>query len=180
MYSTVISAGTRTSAIVTIGRPSVRTPGSSPERRRGSDGVEERPRSRRGTAPFSSFGARFRRRCPQYGHSVMYGLTSARQFLQTTKRSGVPAIVIDSMVARAAWSLLGVRAAAGAELVGVQIALVEGLGLDIGVARLRLQPVEQLLDVLRLARERRPQIFLGDVLRLRVPRPHGPVLEVHE
>jgi hypothetical protein len=25
---------------------------------------------------------------PQYGHSVMYGDTSARQFLQTTKRSG--------------------------------------------------------------------------------------------
>ena len=25
---------------------------------------------------------------PQYGHSVMYGDTSAPQFLQTTKRSG--------------------------------------------------------------------------------------------
>jgi hypothetical protein len=36
----------------------------------------------------SIFGARFRTRCPQYGHSVTYGLTSEPQFLQTTKRSG--------------------------------------------------------------------------------------------
>ena len=36
----------------------------------------------------SIFGARFRTRCPQYGHSVTYGLTSDPQFLQTTNRSG--------------------------------------------------------------------------------------------
>src|SRR3954454_21925859 len=36
----------------------------------------------------SIFGARLRKRVPQYGHSVMYGLTSEPQFLQTTKRSG--------------------------------------------------------------------------------------------
>src|SRR3954447_14779370 len=36
----------------------------------------------------SIFGARLRRRVPQYGHSVMYGDTSAPQFLHTTKRSG--------------------------------------------------------------------------------------------
>ncbi len=36
----------------------------------------------------SIFGARLRSRVPQYGHSVMYGLTSEPQFLQTTKRSG--------------------------------------------------------------------------------------------
>src|SRR6476661_9992904 len=36
----------------------------------------------------SILGARLRRRVPQYGHSVMYGDTSAPQFLQTTKRSG--------------------------------------------------------------------------------------------
>src|SRR5688500_19445960 len=36
----------------------------------------------------SIFGARLRTRWPQYGHSVTYGLTSAEQFLQTTKRSG--------------------------------------------------------------------------------------------
>jgi hypothetical protein len=29
-----------------------------------------------------------RRRVPQYGHSVTYGLTSAPQFLQTTLSSG--------------------------------------------------------------------------------------------
>jgi hypothetical protein len=29
---------------------------------------------------------------PQYGHSVMYGLTSDPQFLQTTNRSGPPAL----------------------------------------------------------------------------------------
>src|SRR4051794_10199680 len=31
----------------------------------------------------SIFGARLRSRVPQYGHSVMYGETSAPQFLQT-------------------------------------------------------------------------------------------------
>ena len=36
----------------------------------------------------SIFGARLRSRVPQYGHSVTYGLTSAWQFLHTTKRSG--------------------------------------------------------------------------------------------
>ena len=40
----------------------------------------------------SIFGARLRRRVPQYGHSVMYGLTSEPQFLHTTKRSGELAI----------------------------------------------------------------------------------------
>ena len=42
-------------------------------------------------SPISSrsiLGARLRNRCPQYGHSVMYGETSAPQDLQTTKRSG--------------------------------------------------------------------------------------------
>ena len=41
-----------------------------------------------GASGRSIFGARLRSRVPQYGHSVMYGLTSAWQFLQTTKRSG--------------------------------------------------------------------------------------------
>jgi hypothetical protein len=50
---------------------------SAARRRRGSLGV-----------PRSSFGARFRTRWPQYGHSVTYGLTGSLQFLQTTKRSG--------------------------------------------------------------------------------------------
>src|SRR3954454_23196946 len=86
-----------TSAIVATGRPvaSPRMPGISPERRRprrgglggrvrraalglGSDRVPSR----------SIFGARLRSRVPQYGHSVMYGLTSDPHFLQTTKRSG--------------------------------------------------------------------------------------------
>src|SRR5438874_12248831 len=63
-------------------------PGISPRRIRGS----ERDRRRLGAAgspvPRSSFGARLRTRCPQYGHSMTYGLTSDPQFLQTTKRSG--------------------------------------------------------------------------------------------
>src|SRR3954447_21173069 len=47
----------------------------------------------------SILGARLRRRVPQYGHSVMYGETSAPQFLQTTKRSGPLAMgPIDSTV----------------------------------------------------------------------------------
>ena len=45
-----------------------------------------------GAVALSIFGARLRRRVPQYGHSVMYGLTSAPPFLQTTKRSGELAI----------------------------------------------------------------------------------------
>src|SRR6476661_75313 len=40
----------------------------------------------------SILGARLRNRVPQYGHSVMYGDTSAPQFLQTTKRSGPDAM----------------------------------------------------------------------------------------
>src|SRR3954463_6493841 len=63
-------------------------PGISPRRIRGSERVR-RLRSRFGSsAPRSIFGARLRTRCPQYGHSVTYGLTSEEQFLQTTKRSG--------------------------------------------------------------------------------------------
>ena len=74
---------------MTYGRRSGRMPGISPGRsgwRRG--------RARRadlgafGTPPRSSFGARLRRRVPQYGHSVMYGETSEPQLLQMTKRSG--------------------------------------------------------------------------------------------
>jgi hypothetical protein len=43
----------------------------------------------------SIFGARLRIRVPQYGHSVMYGLTCEPQFLQTTKRSGLLAMPFD-------------------------------------------------------------------------------------
>jgi hypothetical protein len=48
-----------------------------------------RPRSvvRVGVFTGGSFGARRRRRCPQYGHSVMYGLTSEPHCLHTTNRS---------------------------------------------------------------------------------------------
>ena len=58
----------------------------------GAQPRELRARARRfgsGLPPERSiFGARLRTRCPQYGHSVTYGLTSDPQFLQTTKRSG--------------------------------------------------------------------------------------------
>src|SRR4051794_24329679 len=62
-------------------------PGISPGRSRPSEG-RRGVRGGLGTPPRSSLGARLRRRVPQYGHSVMYGDTSAPQFLQTTKRSG--------------------------------------------------------------------------------------------
>ena len=68
-----------------------RIPGISPGRsgaRRGRGRLRRAERGAFGMPPFSSFGARLRSRVPQYGHSVMYGDTSARQFLQTTKRSG--------------------------------------------------------------------------------------------
>src|SRR3954454_19054026 len=80
-----------TSRIVLQGRASPRMPGISPGRsgaRRGRGRLRRAERGAFGTPPFSSLGARLRSRVPQYGHSVMYGDTSARQFLQTTKRSG--------------------------------------------------------------------------------------------
>ena len=76
-------------------------PGISPRRRRGSEGFGER-RLRSVTRPSrSSFGARLRSRLPQYGHSVMYGLTSDWQFLQITNRSGPPVLIarFDCMTA---------------------------------------------------------------------------------
>jgi hypothetical protein len=63
-----------------------------------------RLRARRGseTVPSRSiFGARLRNRVPQYGHSVMYGLTSLPQFLQTTLRSGICAIASTILGPRA-------------------------------------------------------------------------------
>src|SRR5215211_6259729 len=63
-------------------------PAISSARRRGSFLARLR-RFGTGSPPERSIlGARFRTRCPQYGHSVTYGLTSAPQFLQTTNRSG--------------------------------------------------------------------------------------------
>ena len=67
----------------TNGRRSARIPGISPGRSRGSCGRERALRGAFGTPPRSSFGARFWIRVPQYGHSVMYGDTSAPQLLQT-------------------------------------------------------------------------------------------------
>src|SRR3954454_14836981 len=88
----VKSIAATTRVIVAYGRRerSARIPGISPGRSRPSDGVGGRRRAlgALGTPPFSSFGARLRSRVPQYGHSVMYGLTSEPQLLQTTKRSG--------------------------------------------------------------------------------------------
>ena len=74
--------------IVAYGRRSARTPGISPGFRRLSFGRSRRRAARGGPPPFSSLGARLRRRVPQYGHSVMYGDTSELHFLQTTKSSG--------------------------------------------------------------------------------------------
>src|SRR5215207_5960904 len=92
MAQTVLATTARsTSRIAIHGRDSPRMPGISPARsgaRRGRGRLRRAARGAFGTPPFSSFGARLRRRVPQYGHSVMYGETSARQFLQTTKRSG--------------------------------------------------------------------------------------------
>jgi hypothetical protein len=67
-------------------------PGISPGRNRPSEGLVRRSRRSFGWPSLSSFGARLRSRLPQYGHSVMYGLTSDPQFLQTTERSGPEAI----------------------------------------------------------------------------------------
>src|SRR3954453_12407112 len=87
-----------TTAIVIQGRASGRMPGISPGRSglRRSVGMRDRRVGRSGR---SSFGARFRKRVPQYGHSVTYGLTSEPHFLQMTKRSA-PGISIDCTCAR--------------------------------------------------------------------------------
>src|SRR3954465_9013269 len=88
--STIVAHGLRSN--VSVRRPGIRTSRSRRRWRRGlgSEIVPSR----------SIFGARLRSRVPQYGHSVMYGDTSAPQFLQTTKRSGPLAMgPIDSTVA---------------------------------------------------------------------------------
>ena len=99
----VTSVASRAATIrtpVTYGRVSGAMPGISSRRSRLSVGCfgredlplerRRRPRARGSPdgVPRSIFGARLRTRCPQYGHSVTYGLTSELQFLQTTKRSG--------------------------------------------------------------------------------------------
>src|SRR5215218_6960285 len=94
-----------TRAIVIQGRASGRMPGISPGRSGLRRGVGMRER-RGGRSGRSSFGARFRSRVPQYGHSVTYGLTSEPHFLQTTLSSGAspsPARVVG----------LGVRLGSG-------------------------------------------------------------------
>src|ERR1700727_1783115 len=81
-----------TSTMLAYGCASWRIPGISPRRRRDKDGEGDR-RVFSAIRPLRSiFGARLRSRVPQYGHSVMYGLTSDPQFLQTTKRSGPPVL----------------------------------------------------------------------------------------
>ena len=85
----------RMSAPVAYGARIGPDPGISPGRRRGKAGVGGRRRRRfSATRPSRSIlGARLRSLLPQYGHSVMYGLTSAPQLLQTTKRSGFPVLI---------------------------------------------------------------------------------------
>src|SRR5437868_3707159 len=85
----MLMSATRTRPKVAYGRTSGAMPGISSRRSRPSFGAFiRRPRRSRLRPLLSSFGARLRTRCPQYGHSVTYGLTSAEQFLQTTNRSG--------------------------------------------------------------------------------------------
>src|SRR4051795_6720636 len=84
----------RTMRIVAHGRASARMPGISPGRSGLSRGVGIFERLG-GLSGRSSLGARLRRRVPQYGHSVTYGLTSDPHFLQMTNRSapGITSIV---------------------------------------------------------------------------------------
>src|SRR3954454_17357738 len=84
----------RTMRIVAHGRESARMPGISPGRSGLNRGGGRRERFG-GLSGRSSLGARLRRRVPQYGHSVTYGLTSDPPFLQMTNRSapGIRSIV---------------------------------------------------------------------------------------
>src|SRR5690349_24559986 len=88
LMPTVTTSEASTTSQVAHGRRSARMPGISPGFSRGSCGRDRRLFGARGTPPRSSFGARFWTRAPQYGHSVMYGDTSAPQLLQTRERSG--------------------------------------------------------------------------------------------
>src|SRR3954470_9602354 len=136
-------------AIVAQGRPpsgGAETPGM----RRPRDGRGRRvPRERRGLVSEivpsrSIFGARLRNRVPQYGHSVMYGDTSAPQFLQTTKRSGPLAMgPIDSTVASGARRFDDL----GHDLAQVVVGLVDD-DLALGAAALG----QQILDAGEVAR----------------------------
>src|SRR3954463_2143867 len=92
----------------------------------------------------SILGARLRKRVPQYGHSVMYGDTSAPQFLQTTNRSGPLAMgPIDSTVASGARRFDDL----GHDLAQVVVGLVDD-DLALGAAALG----EQVLDAGEVAR----------------------------
>src|SRR5437870_10608788 len=98
---------TATSAIVAYGGEIARLSPPQREKRRREKASERlrlrtgrrgRRRSRPRGEPFSacsrgSFGARLRNRWPQYGHSVMYGLTSDPHCLHTTNRSAPEDIV---------------------------------------------------------------------------------------
>ena len=67
----MLASATRISPKVAYGRTSGAIPGISSRRRRPSLGaLILRGRRSRLRPPLSSFGARFRTRCPQYGHSV--------------------------------------------------------------------------------------------------------------
>jgi hypothetical protein len=97
-----------TSAIVAYGRSAAHRPGDTPAltRRRALEGARfgrpsterVRPRSpeRAGAFAGGSFGARLRSRLPQYGHSVMYGLTSEPHCLHTTNRSAPEEDIVSS------------------------------------------------------------------------------------
>src|ERR671918_1798611 len=78
----------RISAPVAYGLVSGAIPAISSARSRGSFLARLRRFGAASPVDRSIFGARLRTRCPQYGHSVTYGLTSDPQFLQTTNRSG--------------------------------------------------------------------------------------------
>jgi hypothetical protein len=60
-----------------------------------SDIARERRPLRSGAFLGGSFGARRRSLVPQYGHSVMYGLTSEPHCLHTTNRSA-PEVIVNS------------------------------------------------------------------------------------
>src|SRR5438045_6073080 len=106
------------------------------------------PRGRLTWPERSIFGARLRRRWPQYGHAVMYGDPSELQFLQMTKRSGsVDTLAPDCL--RYAAPRLRLARGRGHDL-GHDLAEVVVGFVDHDLARCAIAAIDQVLDALEL------------------------------
>src|SRR5665213_464982 len=95
--SAIVAYGRVASQLLVLPAPTART--RAPGRRERLSSAPSPPRAGLGwlgPCTRGSFGARRRRRLPQYGHSVTYGLTSDPHCLHTTNRSAPEVISLHS------------------------------------------------------------------------------------